>query len=342
LLAAIDASEGQAQGNFSDQVASDRADAIDRYYGKAYGNEKPDRSSVISRDVADVVEGVTANVIKPFVGGDQVVCFEPVGPQDEEQATQETDYINFVALERNNGFFWLASAIKDAMLLRTGYVKCDWTVRQDVMSETYAGMSDVELAMLMQDKDVEVVQHTEYPDPYAMPAMEQQPGMMGQPAPMVMLHDVKVRRSRPTEYVEVMPIPPDEVLVSERATGPSLQDVDFVQHRTHKTLSQLREAGYKVDDDITDNATGETVEDYARDRFGYGDEFNDPTNDPSRRIVLFKTSWINVDRDGDGIAEKRRVCTVGSTILSDDEADIVGIASFSGIIVPHQHLGMSI
>jgi hypothetical protein len=338
LLGAIDASEAQAQGNFSDQVASDRADAIARYYGQPYGNEKPDRSSVISRDVADVMEGVTANVIKPFVGGDQVVQFEPVGPEDETAASQETDYINFIALERNNGFMWLASAIKDALLLRTGYVKCQWTVRQDVISETYAGQNEQEIALLLQDKDVEVVQHSEYPDPYA-PTVDPQ---TGQPLPPQMLHDVKVRRARPTEYVELCPIPPDEVLVSERATGPSLQDVEFVQHRTHKTLSQLREAGYKVDDDITDNATGETVEDYARDRFGYGDEFNDPTNDPSRRIVLFKESYINVDRDGDGIAEKRRVCTVGTTLLSDDEADVVGIASFSGIIVPHQHLGMSV
>ena len=131
LLGAISAAEESALGGIQGQVSSDRTDAIKRYYGEPYGDELPGRSSVVSRDVADVVEGVVANVVKPFVGGDHVVQFDPIGPDDEKQAEQETDYVNFVALERNNGFVWLVSAIKDALLLRAGYVKCQWEVRSD-------------------------------------------------------------------------------------------------------------------------------------------------------------------------------------------------------------------
>ena len=104
------------------------------------------------------------------------------------------------------------------------------------------------MALLLQDKDVEVVEHAEYPDPMALGAMDQQ-GMPVQRS----LHDVRVRRSRPTEFVQIMPVPPDEVLVSDRATGPSLQDVDFVQHRVHLMLSEVRQMGYDVPDDIADD-----------------------------------------------------------------------------------------
>ena len=104
VLAAIGAAESSATGSVQGTVSSDRSDALDRYYGKPYGDEKPGRSQVVSRDVADVVEGVVANVVKPFVGGDEVVVFDPIGPDDEAAATQETDYVNFVALQRNNGF----------------------------------------------------------------------------------------------------------------------------------------------------------------------------------------------------------------------------------------------
>src|SRR5438105_3568286 len=117
LLAAIDAAESDALGSIQGAVSADRADAINRYLGKAYGDEQEGRSTVVSRDVADVVEGVLANVLKPFVSGDRIVQFDPRGPEDEDAAQQETDYVNFVALERNNGFLVLTSAVKDALLL---------------------------------------------------------------------------------------------------------------------------------------------------------------------------------------------------------------------------------
>jgi hypothetical protein len=96
-----------------------------------------------------------------------------------------------------------------------------------------------------------------------------------------MLHDLKVRRKRPTEYVEIMPCPPNETRVSHRLPSPSLQNADFFQHSTHKTLSELRELGYKVEDDITDDENGDTIEDTARARFqNAAGIWEDPTQDP--------------------------------------------------------------
>lgn len=340
LLAAIDAAEQTALGAVEGQVTIDRADAVDRYYGKAYGDEQAGRSSVVSRDVADVVEGVVANVVKPFVGGDEVVRFDPLGPDDEERAEQETDYVNHIALERNNGFVWLVSAIKDTLLLRSGYVKCQWTKRSDVILETYSGMSEEEVGLLLEDGGVELVEHTAYPDP----AVVLPPADPLQPPPEVpMVHDLKVKRTRPSEYVSIDPVPPEEILVSDRARSPSLADVDFVQHRTRKTLSELRQAGYAVEDGITDDETGESIEETARQRFGTaGDLYDDDTNDPSRRMVMYKETYIKIDRNGDGIAELMRVCSVGSTLLHEEECDIIPIASFSGVMVPHQHYGISV
>lgn len=354
ILAAISAAEETALGSVSGAVSADRADAVDRYYGKAYGDEQPGRSSVVSRDVADVVEGVVANVVKPILSGDSVVQFAPIGPDDEPRAQQEGDYCHHVAFEKNNGFVWVVSAVKDALLLRSGYVKVNWEVRSDQNIETYSGLSEEELNLIVSEDEVEVLEHSEYPDPMAVMAAQmqqpQQPAMAmmqgqapgaQQPPPVPMLHDVKVRLVRPTEFAKVEPVPGDEILVTQRARTPSLQDVDFVQHRTHKTLSELRQAGYKVDDDITDDDQGDTIEDIGRQRFNEGGTWTDETLDASRRIVLFKESYIRLD-NGKGIAQLRRVCTVGESILADDECDIVPIAAFSGVLVPHQHLGMSV
>jgi hypothetical protein len=366
LLAAVEAAEAMSLGPTTTEIATDRADALDRYAGKPYGDEQTGRSQVVSRDVSDVVEGVCANVLKPFIAGDDVVQFNPRGPEDEEQAEQETDYINFIVLERNNGFITLNSAIKDALLLRNGYVKCDWRVRQDVVMEMYQGLSEDELAALMQDKDIEVAEQNAYPDPYAMPQQPPagaapQPAAGGPPGAMPgptnpydnpalmppsgpMLYDVKVRRTRPTEYCETMPCPPDETRVSHRHRSPSLQDADFFQHATHRTLSELREMGYKgIDDDLTDDDQHNTLEDSARSTFTTSQSlWDEPTQDPSRRIVLLRETWMRIDFDGDGIAELRKICQVGNTLLANEEADIIPFACGTPILTPHKHLGVSL
>ena len=338
ILAAIEAAEESAFGPKSSEIATDRADALDRYMGKPYGDELAGRSQVVSRDISDVVEGVTANVLKPFVGGDRVVVFNPRGPEDEDQSQQETDYINFIVMERNNGFVVLNSAVKDALLLRNGYIKCGWTKRDDVTIEKYEGLSDEEMALLMQDEDIEIVGHEEYP----MFGVPQVIGMQGQEAPS--LHNVQVHRKKPTEYVEVMPCPPDEILVSQRSVEPSLQHTDFVQHRCRKTLSEVRELGYKIPDEILDDEDNtETIEDYARNLFSSEtDTFGDPTTNAARRIVLFKESWMRIDKNGDGIAELRRICSIGKNLLADEEADLIPIACYTPVLMPHRHHGISV
>lgn len=355
ILAAIDAAESAAFGPKSSEIATDRADALDRYMGKPYGDEQAGRSQVVSRDISDVVEGVTANVLKPFVGGDKVVMFNPRGPEDEPAAQQETDYVNFVVMERNNGFVVLNSAIKDALLLRNGYLKCGWAKRDDVNIERYQGLSDEELALLLQDEEIEIVGHQDYPDPFGQGAQMMAPQQAPQQMPM--LHDVTVHRKYPTEYVEVMPAPPDEILVSSRSTEPSVQHADFVQHACHKTLSELRELGYDVDDDISDSEdSSESIEDYARNLFSSeSDQWSDPTANMARRLVKYKETWMRLDVDGDGIAELRRICTVGKNILrykkgadykggeeANEEADLIPIACFTPVLMPHRHLGVSI
>lgn len=344
LLAALEAAEANAFGPKTTEIATDRADALDRYRGKPYGDEQAGRSQVVSRDVSDVVEGVTANVLKPFVGGDQVVTFNPRGPEDEEGALQESDYINFIALERNNGFVNLNSAVKDALLLRNGYIKLGWTKREDITIEKYVGLADEELALLMEDSEIEVVGQMEYPDPSYMagPQMVGPDGVPQPQQPAPMLYDVTVHRKAATEYCEHMPAPPDEILVSQRATEPSVQNADFVQHQCKKMVSEIRQLGYDIPDDISDSEdTSDDIEEQARDLFTTGGE-DDPTADPSRRIVTFKETWMRIDHNGDGVAELRRICRIGKNILANEEADLIPIACFTPVLMPHEHLGVSV
>ena len=57
-----------------------------------------------------------------FASGEEVVLFAPVGPEDVAAAEQETDYVNHVFMQQNNGFLVLYSLIKDALLSKVGVV----------------------------------------------------------------------------------------------------------------------------------------------------------------------------------------------------------------------------
>ncbi|WP_343208598.1 GNAT family N-acetyltransferase [Bradyrhizobium sp. Ai1a-2] len=78
------------------------------------------RSRAVSTDVADTIEGLMPSLMDIFAGSDEVVRFEPVGPEDEPAAQQETDYVNHVFMQQNPGFMILYSFIKDALLSPPG------------------------------------------------------------------------------------------------------------------------------------------------------------------------------------------------------------------------------
>jgi hypothetical protein len=100
------------------RLAEDRADAMDYYLGDMAKDmpAQDGRSRAVSTDVADTIEGLIPSLMDIFAGSDEVVRFEPVGPEDEAAAQQETDYVNHVFMQQNPGFTILYSFIKDALL----------------------------------------------------------------------------------------------------------------------------------------------------------------------------------------------------------------------------------
>lgn len=149
------------------RLAEERADAMDYYLG----NMKKDmpaqegRSRAVSTDVADTVEGLMPHLMEIFAGSDEVVRFEPVGPEDEAAAAQETDYVNHVFMQQNPGFMVLYSFIKDALLSKVGVVKVWWEEREEESRETYYDLTEDQFALLAQsvmesDGAMRIVAHT--------------------------------------------------------------------------------------------------------------------------------------------------------------------------------------
>lgn len=328
LLAAIEEQERLSTG--SGEVAEERQDALDRYLGEPYGDETEGRSAVVMRDVADTIEWIKPSLLKIFCSGDEVVAFNPQNPEDEEQAAQETEYCNHVVMTRNNGFLVFHDWFHDALLQKNGYILVQHVTETREQREPFRGLSDDEFALLAQG-EVEVVEHTAYTDPVT--------GLS--------YHDAVVKAKQDYGCVKITNIPPERALIASSWPSVTLDGCPFVEIIDYKTISQLREEGYDVDDDLND--TGDYSDDeWAEDQrnsLSGGDwqsRREAQNDDPASRQVRVRYVWIRYDSNEDGIAELRKVVVVGKTILEDEEDDVIPVACITPSRMPHEHHGQSV
>ena len=320
-------------GYMGDTISQQREQAMQYYYGLPFGNEVAGRSQYVDSTVQDTIEWIKPSLMRVFASGDEMVKFTPHGPEDVAMAKQATDYVNYVFTKDNDGWEILYSWFTDALLSKNGIVKVWWDEYDEEQREEYRGLDETELTALITQEGVEVVEHTEYIE-YEQP-----------------VHDIVIKRSQYNGRVKVENVPPSEFLISREAK--TIQDARFVCHRVEKTLSELREMYPDKDLQPEDLGAGdedlmsysaERLERYAFDKSARywegwgGDEFGDE----SLRRYWLHESFLRVDQDGDGIAELRKVCTVGSTVLQNEEIDAVPFVSLTPIKIPHKFFGLSL
>jgi hypothetical protein len=334
------------------KLSHERADAMDYYLGDmARDMPAPDgRSRAVSTDVADTIEGLMPSLMEIFCAGDEVVRFEPVGPEDVAAAEQETDYVNHVFMQVNPGFLILYSFIKDALLSKVGVVKVWWETRALEERETYYDLSDDAFSLLVADPDVEVIAHSERPLP--------PPGLpQGSPVPQLesdepagpALHDVEVRRSRKAANARIEPVPPEEFGIARNAR--SLRDCDYCFHKVLLTEARLIAQGFDAAQvrALPSYAGISNTEETARDTIEEFQRQGDSLNTAARRIEVTE-HYVRMDYDGEGTPLLYKVTTAGGEgdILNKDGKpdiepfDMVPFAAMTPVIVTHRFFGRSI
>ncbi len=316
---------------YNDTIDKQRETAMEYYYGMPLGNEVDGRSQYVDSSVMDTIEWIKPSLMRVFASGDEMVTFNPVGPEDVESAQQATDYVNFIFTKDNPGWEILYTWFTDALLQKNGIVKCYWDEYEDWNREEYNGLDEQEFNVLLLNPGVEVLEHTAYSDDYGAK------------------HDVVITRKAYVGKVKVENVPPEEFLISREAK--TIEDARFTCHRVLKTLSELRLMYPDKDLDPKDLGSGEDnylfQSDLARFDFDnsrglpWGDG-NIMSEDESLRTYWLHESFMKIDYDGDGIAELRKVCSVGQEVLANEEIDSIPFISITPIKIPHRFFGLSI
>lgn len=396
LLAMIDEEVSTAYGYGDGRLEQLRR--RNEYYFMAEAKEElapPEiagRSKVVDTTVRNTVLGMEGPLMKTFYGSDNIFEFEETKPgeQAEQQAKNVSEYVNYIFRKKNDGYTITNTWIREALNIKLGIIKVWWDPSDIESREEYNGQTIEQLAILMDDPEVEVIAQKAYPDEDAerqkqkileqagqqLQQMQQAaaqaaqqaaqqpmpPGMPPQPPQAVLqfqqaqaqfqqmqaqpvpeLYDVVMKRVKTGGKVCIENVPPEEFLISKRAK--SIKTAPWCGHRFVRTFAQLEAAGYKVPDDLSGDDDGAEFSALRIQRFEYleddpyltedGQEF-----DPSQRRVWVVESHMQVDWDGDGIPEWRKIVKCGKTMLANDEFDEPPFVALGSILMPHMLFGL--
>jgi hypothetical protein len=338
LQVAVRAYIADAIQYIDDEISPIRAESTKYYRGDPFGNEVDGRSEVVSRDVRDSVQAVLPSMMRVFFGSEKVVEFVPRNANDLGMAEQATDYLNYIIKQDNDAIAIFYSVFKDALMNKGGFVKWWWDDSIEVHTHTFEGLDEAALGLILEEDGVEAVSVEVRPAPGVPQEQIQQMEAQGQQAPQV--YDVEIKRSRKRNQVKIETMPPEEFFVDAAAT--SLDDAMVIGHRTMATVSSLVALGYDRDvleDHLSDQTAFVDNDEYwAR----YSDSSaQGPVSAYERRRVLYVEAWCYVDYDGDGIAELRRVCTIGNNyeVVNNEPADSIPFAMFACDPEPHVFFG---
>lgn len=323
LLDLLDEDYRDAQQYTDDVIGPDRDKAMRYYLGEPMGDERPGRSSVISREVFKVVEGVATAIAEIYASTESAVEFLPRRASGVDQANQRTQAVRYVLFTQNDGFTPIVEAIKDGVHLKTGFLTWRWEKSRRMTQERYRGLSGVAVALLTKDNpDVKVVEE--------VARLEVVQGPNGPEE--IEVFDLRVNIVKESGQIVVESVPPEEILVSSRTRGPVLDKAPAVIWRTEKTREELIKCGYDE----------ELVEQIAFSGYVSDSPVVRRREDGDTRMldtVELRTHWREVDYDGDGVVELRRIVRAGDVILENEIIDEINLSGWTPNIQPHEYFG---
>lgn len=317
------------------ELSEDRAKATEYYLGKPFGNEEDGRSQAILTEVRDGVQAVLPPMLRTVFGPEGAVEFMPRSAEDVDVAQQMTDYVRFVFENDNPGFLHTHSVMKDGLVRRIGAFKWWWDDTKDITQHKLENVDQQGLELLAGDEELELTLveqtgETEVPGPDGQP----------QKAP---IFTVELTRTRKDGRARFAAIPPEELIFTRETR--SVEDALFIGHRTEKSRGELIAMG--IDEKLID-AHGKTDDQVTQNAEYIARQPNEITGEDedagiANEKILVVEGYGRIDFDGDGVAELRRIVTIGPTHypVENEPWDAPQIAEYTPDPEPHTLIGLS-
>jgi hypothetical protein len=296
------------------------------FYNTDPWNEVEGHSTVVSTDVQDVVESDMPSMVRTFLSSKNVLEFQAntANPREVQEAKDKTALVNWVIQHQPDYFKLMHGWIKTAEIKKFAAVRYDWCEDEKVLERKYSGLSEAEavkikLEMLeddgRDDTDITITKDETDDDGVNL--------------------EFKIKTT--TKGVKIVAIPTDNFVISRNAT--SENDAEIVGDDELVSKSDLIALGFDKKTVMGLSPSGlRTTSTSMND--GVRNQYSD-VDDPASELVVVSTRCVKIDRDGDGIAERRKVIYSDQTLLSDEPFDHVNYAVWSTILMPDEAVGKS-
>jgi hypothetical protein len=318
-----------ARNYITEEVAEQRATAIDYYKGRLPDIDKDDaeedRSHAVITEVRDTILGMMPELLRIIFGAENVIKYDPVAVDDPMQyelhtkyAKLATDYVLNVVLKVDNPDFFMTVYcwLQDGLRQKNGFVTWYWDKSEKPEYSEHTGLTEEEATMLVSDPDVTVLGKTTTKDE----------------ATGVPTYDVQIKRIQKRGKLRIQPVPCENVLVNRGAFD--IGDASLFGYTEEKTLGEFKALGFSEDelaDCDEDPDDRNSIESQARQPHrGSVVKTVEPPADASQRKIHYGKLYVLADRDGDGIPELNLVTTAGTKykVLEVEPTDEAPFATF--------------
>jgi hypothetical protein len=293
------------------------------------------RSSVVATKCREVVRGIKPSIQRVFLTSDKPVEFVPRGPEDVAIAEQATSFVSY-KFQQHNGYRLLNDVFQDALVKKAGFAYVYYDNAMETEIHTFTNLSDEEFALLVDDDDVEVLEHTA-----TLSAEISEEGIEAQ----MTSHDVKVSRIKSRGDLCIESVPPEDFFVDRNAR--SIDDCYICGHSTEMRVADLLAMGYTLDDLAgISNTEYSTMKDEAEfERRGYAIDDNEDENvSVASKKITVTNAFMELDIEGTGVPKLYQFVCAGAnyTLLGFYEADHIPYAVFECDPEPHAFFGTSL
>lgn len=318
----VDSKIREAIGWYNSKLSIEREKTIRYYNGEFPKRQSAGSSSYISEEVYNSVESMKAQLLETFAGGQDIVKFDALGPEDVQSSQIATAYTKHVVFSQNDGYGLFSDAIHDGLTARVGVAKVYWDECYEYEDHTFDGMDEQSVMGLAAHQDTHTLDATQGDDGSFGGALTK-----------------KIDKSQ----VKIVIISPEEFSVEPQARnlGPEY----FCVHRQLKQLDDLVKEGYdkeqllkcNPENDEELNNTPEVLARFQQIDSGFRARPEDNTDDT--RWLLVAEAYMKFKREGDSYPKLYKVVRCGSETLDIEAVDCHPFVAWKPIPISHSFYG---
>lgn len=307
-----------------------------RYYdGETDLGFEEGRSRVVATKCREVVRAVKPSLNRVFLTSDKPVEFVPHGPEDVAFAEQATQWASYI-FQKNNGYRLLNDVMQDALVKKVGIAKVFYDTKMRSEIYTFTGLTEEAFALLVEDDDVEVLEHS------VEMSIEMDEQGMNIEVPM---HAAKISRTEEDGCIKIESVPQEDFFVDRNAR--SLDNFYICGHRSEMRVADLLAMGFTIDDlDGIEGSDYSTMDDEIEfERRGYSVDYNENEGpDAASKRITVTEAYMELDVEGTGVPRLYQFICAGANykLLDFYEADCVPFAVFECDPEPHTFFGSSL